>query len=227
MTGGLEPGRLALTQVDLEEIFRGGKKKTLTWKKILNGAKFTEASKKACEKKATVIRVVRQDRSGVTDALKKFLGQIEPGPVYAPAIETWVQNAEKIKHTAWPHEATDPVLRATGGSGVVNTVAATEGSIGYASLADARVAAFIPPSGGAGTALQWAYVANNPGATSFAEPSSDGEITAKENANCGGNDYGFYAEVMGKPKWVLPASTAESWNDVTTNERRPTTRPAF
>ena len=86
---GGDPGRIQLTQKDLEEIFEGGKKAD-EWGKILNKAKFTKASSKAC-KKDKITRVVREDGSGTTGAFMKFLGELNKGkPVYEGG-GTWAQ----------------------------------------------------------------------------------------------------------------------------------------
>ena len=65
--------------------------------------------------------------------------------------ETWAQNGEKALNTTWPNEGTDPVERGKGGGGLVTKVVETEGSIGYANVADARANAAFDPSAEGGT----------------------------------------------------------------------------
>ena len=205
VTGGAAPtpGTIALKAKTVEQIFEG---KTTVWKKILNKAKFvgkfpTPVSKeektaekeevKACQN-ATIKRVVRTDGSGTTDQFKHFLNILSKNkPVIG--TETWAQNGEKALNTTWPNEGTDPVEKGKGGGGLVTKVVETEGSIGYANVADARAnAAFDPASeggtGGPGTSIFWAEVENAKG-NKYANPATNGEHKTLGNSNCSETSY--------------------------------------
>ncbi len=221
VTGGPEPGRIALTQQLLQEIFRG--KTIKKWSTLSKDAGFSlvPSKKEGCDTKAPLTRVVREDGSGTTDSFKKYLNQIEPNPVYSAKKDgetaTWAQNGEKSANTKWPEEAKHPVLRGNGGGGVVKKVAENSGTVGYANLADARKEAAFDTVG----VDEWAFVANNEAGTSFAEPSTNGEIATKGNSNCSETVY-----TNGK-KAFPPASTTETWNEVTVSRSSNTYIPCY
>ncbi len=200
VTGGGDPGRIQIKVSTLEKVFQGT---DATWNKILNKAKFTEATKKSCNKDAPIERVVREDGSGTTDAFKKYLGVINKGkPVYEDG-ETWDEEGEKTDNTVWPNQGSDPVLKGNGGGGLVKKVAETPGSIGYANLADARAnTAFGTPT----ATTFWAEVEDSKG--HYADPSTDGEVSTKANSNCAETVY-----TNGSKKFPPPAAT-ELWNAV-------------
>jgi hypothetical protein len=108
------------------------------------------------------------------------------------------------------------VLRGKGGGGVVATVAATESTIAYAVLADAR-AAF----GAATPEVFWADIENGSAKKgkksipTFAGPASNGVTSAKGSANCTETLY-----TDGKTKFP-PVSTESLWNEVTTSLTEP------
>ena len=154
-----------------------------------------------------------KDGSGTTDQFKHFLNILSKNkPVIG--TETWAQNGEKALNTTWPNEGTDPVEKGKGGGGLVTKVVETEGSIGYANVADARAnAAFDPASeggtGGPGTSIFWAEVENAKG-NKYANPATNGEHKTLGNSNCNETSYSNFEGTKPFP----PPSTTESWNGV-------------
>ncbi len=127
--------------------------------------------------------------------------------------ETWAQNGEKALNTTWPNEGTDPVEKGKGGGGLVSAVVATEGSIGYANVADARANAAFDPvadggTGGPGTSFFWAEVENGKG--KYANPATNGEHKTLGNSNCAETSYSNFEGTKPFP----PPSTTENWNGV-------------
>ena len=204
-------GRLVLNNVTLEKIFRG----TITkWSEIKDdGDELTAEKNKTCNPESTITRVVRLEGSGTTSVLKKYLYLINKEPV--DEGQTWQQSAEALENTEWPEEGT--VKRGKGGSGEVAEVAATESSIGYANLADARKnTSFVPPLGGSKKATFWPEVQHNGLATTsptYADPASNKDVAAKASANCVNEVY------TNGVKAFPPKTTLEPWNEVTTSTK--------
>ncbi len=219
VTGGPHTGVISIKQKTLEQAFEGKKTK---WSQLLNKAKFTEATKKSCEKTGHITRVVREDGSGTTGSFMKVLNLINKGKAPYTGGKTWAQEAELAKNLEWPNEATDAVVRGNGGGGVVTKVGETEGSIGYANVADARASKFFIPAseknakgesgvGGPGTNLFWLDVEN--AKNSYANPSTNGEIAGLSNSAC---EETTYVNGLGKGKTTFPPPGVESqWNEVT------------
>jgi hypothetical protein len=207
-----DPGRLVLDNVTLEGIFNG----TITqWSQIKdNGDKLSGGS---CNPASTITRVVRPDSAGATHVLKQYLGLINGNPLSTPSgSETWVELSEGSLNTVWPTGSTPIVSSSkTGDNAEIAQVVATPGSIGYASLANARVnSAFVPGTGGPGTATFWPPVQNNGVVTTkekYADPSSNGEVAAKATANCAKTKY-----TNGKGTKFPPANVSLQWDSVTT-----------
>jgi ABC-type phosphate transport system substrate-binding protein len=230
VTGGPEPGRLAIKAATLEKVFQG----TVTkWSQLLNKAKFVEASKKACEKTSTIKRIVRKDGSGTTDAFKKYLNVIYDKPVFSSG-KKWNEEGELVNNTEWPNENPGVNIEqptGTGGGEEVAKVAATEGSIGYANLADARAnTAFIPTPGGTGganTKTFWAVVEhgtetiNGKKVPTYADPATNGEVDAVADSNCEETTY-----TNGKAKFP-PPTTEELWNEVTISKTQKNYAPCY
>jgi ABC-type phosphate transport system substrate-binding protein len=181
------PGRIALSNATLEKIFHG----TLTsWKSIKNGKDKFKGKKHACEK--PIQRVVRLDPAGTTSVVKRYLDLVEPSSFLVEGKSTtWNKLAEESPNTVWPEEKAHPLLRGKGHKGVLEIVAATESTIGYANLEDARKnTSFIPPLGGPGHETFWAVLENGSvkkgvkTIPTFADPSTNGEVEAKEKSNC-------------------------------------------
>lgn len=183
----------AITNQDLSLVFRGN---DTTWSKLV-----TAEGGAACN--APITRVVRKDGSGTTYQFKNYLSQIYPSglPCTTGGTEgkaSWkelepIANAETgAPNTTWPESCTGKVLSpllkpaASGGGEVVKTVNATEGSIGYAALPDAK-------SNGAKAILQ---VQNNGlkavGEATFADPAS-GSL-----ANCANASYAVPVNAQNK-----------------------------
>jgi ABC-type phosphate transport system substrate-binding protein len=204
------PGRIALNNSTLEQIFHGTLKE---WKPIKDSKDKFKG--KTC--KTTFKRVVRSDGSGTTSILKKYLNIINPGEFNGT---TWKKLAEANPNTEWPEEGASPLLKAKGSGGVVAEVAAQESTIGYVNMANARTnASFVPPTGGAETETFWAVVENGSKKktpkskkliSTYADPASNGEEAAKANANCEETLYTDGASPF------PPASTTKLWNEVTT-----------
>ncbi len=135
----------AITNSELQKVFRGS---LLKWSQIA-----TAEGGSACE--APITRVVRKDASGTTYQFKNYLyalsstklnctvGNTE-GKATWKELEPQVNAETGAPNTTWPEsckaQALSPVVRpaGTGGGEVVNAVNATEGSIGYAALPDAK-----------------------------------------------------------------------------------------
>ncbi|MGN6587782.1 MAG: PstS family phosphate ABC transporter substrate-binding protein [Solirubrobacterales bacterium] len=139
----------AITNKDLEQIFRGN---VLKWSKVA-----TAEGGAACEQPIT--RVVRKDGSGTTYQFKNYLYKTNQNKLACTTGNTegkatWqelepITNGETgAPNTVWAETCTvsgvtthlSPVVRpgSNGGGAVVQTVNATAGSIGYASLPDAK-----------------------------------------------------------------------------------------
>jgi ABC-type phosphate transport system substrate-binding protein len=229
--GGPKSGQIALKQKTLEQAFEGKKTK---WTQLLNKAKLKEATKKSCEKTAPIKRVVREDGSGTTGAFMKYLNTINKGKVPYEKGQTWAQESELAGNTEWPKEGTDAVLRGNGGGGLVKKVAETEGTIGYANVADARAnLAFDPESeenakkekgkGGPGTPIFWAVVENAKG--TYADPSTNGEVLKKSNSNC---EETVYTNGFGKTKKPFPPpGVNELWNEVSVGLTQKNYEPCY
>ena len=126
-----------ITNKQLESVMRGNIK---IWNKVLT------ASGAGCVN-APITRVVRGDSSGTTFQLKAYLAQINAAALACTeGGKTWKGLEEGA--AAWPQSGVagcsakelSPLLTASGGEGVVETVDATAGSIGYAALPDVEAA---------------------------------------------------------------------------------------
>lgn len=217
--GGPSEGRLALKDATVEKIFQGTATK---WSQILNKAKLIGTPE--CEKTgkaAKFTRVVREDGSGTTDSFMKYLNVLYKKPVLGS--ETWDQLGEKTNNTTWPNEGTAPLVRGSGGGGVVKKVAETPSSVGYANVSDSRSnGTFTPPTGGAGKATFWAEVERNTvkegGKTVavYSDPATNGDVAAKGSANCSETIY-----TNGTKKFP-PPTTEELWSEVVAAKKQTT-----
>lgn len=224
VTGGPEPGRIALKESVAEKIFRGYEGGVKEWKQILNGAKFVENKEagKECNAKAAgaalIKRVVRKEGSGTTSLFKKFLNIVYGKPLVAAENKTWKELAESAHNTTWPDESGDAVIRGEGNGGMAEQINANAGSIGYVNLADARSKGFATPKhgGGSGTNEFWAVVQNKTAAPiTYSDPATNGDVEAAQQSNCANTLY-----TNGKKKFP-PPSTEELWNEVTSNKAEP------
>lgn len=217
VSGGPVPGRLAMSDATVQNIFVG---KDVKWSQVLNKAKLegnTECTKLG--KNAAITRAVREDGSGTTATFMKFLWVINKKEVL-PGL-TWKQEGEKADNVTWPKEAEHPLVRGNGNGGVAKAIEATPGSIGYVNLADARNAGgFTPPTGGEGKATFWSEVENGTvkeeGKTvhTYSDPATNGDVAAKANSNCEETLY-----TNGTKKFP-PPTTEQLWNEVTTSKKQ-------
>lgn len=134
-----------ITNTDLERVFRG----VLTqWSQLATAAG-------SCE--SPITRVVPKDGVGITNQLKSYFFKINPTPLLCTASNgptggeaTWQElaavesPATGTPNTTWAescgHRTLSPVVKpiSPGNERVVETVAATTGSIGYAALNEAE-----------------------------------------------------------------------------------------
>jgi ABC-type phosphate transport system substrate-binding protein len=209
-------GRLELTNVALEGIYRG----TITKWSQLTGVDGNTISGAGCNPESTITPIARRDQSGTTHIFKKYLSLINGGTFLTEAPKeqnkTWTEVSEGPENTTWPKAAaiTKPV--GTGGGALIEEVAKTASSIGYANLAEARLKGTFQPGtgGGPGTATFWAPVQNNGLSTEkpkFQDPSSNKDVAALDEANCKNTEFTNGTEAF------PPLSVLEPWNEVTTS----------
>jgi hypothetical protein len=214
-SSNFDSGRLVLNNQTLDGIWNG----TITeWSQITDdGDKLSGGS---CNASSAITRVVREDPAGTTHILKKYLALIDTSAFEVEGggpHQSWNEISEGAGNTLWPVGKTTVVRPTkTGDTAEINQVAATAGSVGFASLADTRaISQWVPPSGGSGTAFFWAPIQNNGSITKpapkYADPSSDGESATKAEANCGKTKY-----TNGTGTKFPPKTTGDYWNEVTT-----------
>jgi ABC-type phosphate transport system substrate-binding protein len=209
-------GRLALDNSTLEEVFAG---KIKTWTELLKSAEGTgdTLTGSGCEPNSAITVVVREDSSGTTHIFKRYLNLIYNGTLASEggATHTWGELAEGSLSTTWPTATAVKKPANSTGPEVLKLVAATPGSIGYANLADAR----NPANGGfTGQSPQrfWALLENEKKSKNgkvsrkFADPSSNGDVAAKDSSNCKKTVYSNGTSAF------PPPSVGSPWNEVTT-----------
>lgn len=214
-TSSAFPGRLVLGNETLQKIFLG----TInSWSEInVNGGDTLTGS--SCS--SPISRIVRLDSAGSTHIFKKYLNLINNTAFLTEnsTNETWNDISEGAGNTVWPKAAAVVRPSKTGDSAEVAAVAEKAGSIGYASLADARAnKAFVPPEGGKEQPTFWAPIQNSGVKTTketFQDPSTDAETTETEDANCAKEKY-----TNGKGAKFPPASTDDTWQEVTTETKQ-------
>jgi ABC-type phosphate transport system substrate-binding protein len=209
-------GRMVLNNTTLEEIWRG---LITNWSEIKDGGDvFTGTCTEAIK------HVVRFDSSGTTHIFKKYLGLINKSTAWpatnfageSAGSKTWDEVSEGSENTTWP--TADAVIRPekAGNGEVVAKVASEPSSIAYANLADVRVnAAFVPPSGGANTAVMWVPIQNKTGTVTYADPASNKEVAKKAESNCSKEEYSDGVNAF------PPESALVSWSAVTTKTEEP------
>jgi ABC-type phosphate transport system substrate-binding protein len=226
-------GRLTLQNKTLNAIWLG---EITTWKGVIEaetkeapGAK-DEITGTGCDTTKTINHIVRFDQSGTTHVFKKYLGLISTTKVPfeseagAPVgSKDWDETAEAAENTSWPTvDNVNPLRPAKKGGGEeVAKVVATESSIGYANLADAR-AKFGEPEGGAKHQRFWAEVQNSGTPTEtesgkkqkYADPATNGEAGAIANSNCVKEKY-----TNGLGTKFPPKTVHGLWNTVTTETK--------
>jgi ABC-type phosphate transport system substrate-binding protein len=231
--GILKPSaRLSLTQSEIEEIYRGALTK---WSQLVGNSAHNKLScTVGSEEEATIIPVVRKDKSGTTHIFKKFLEQVNETVKFSAETfggkgeETrdWEEVAEGSENQRWPTAAHVTKPAANGNQGVAETVGTTPSTIGYADLAVAReynggyfskkctTGHKAPECGGEnkkGEAnhLFWALVQNNPEKAEFADPATNKDVEKKASSNCAST---VYIAKLGEK--VPPVSTLADWSKV-------------
>ena len=209
-------GRLVLNFSTLEAIWNGS---ITNWTEIKDGG---DAFTGTCS--SAITHVVRLDGSGTTHIFKKYLGLVSKTafPITnakgeSTGSHTWSEISEGAENTSWP--TADAVVRPekTGNGPVVAKVATTPGSIAYANLADVRAnSAFVPPAGGAKTAVFWVPIQNKTGETiTYKDPSTNKEVAALKESNCAKEEY-----TDGENPFP-PENAQASWSQVTTKTVEP------
>jgi ABC-type phosphate transport system substrate-binding protein len=200
-TSTVAPGRLVLKYATLEKIFDGS---DTEWSKI-KSTEGGDAITGCTTKGSHITRVVPAEGSGTTAIFEKYLHLISKAE--AADGKNWQLLAEELTNTTWPNEGSDPVVR---DESPVAGVLGTPGSIGFAGLDEARPS-FSPPSGGPETPDFWVEVENNKTGPTYTDPSSNGDVATKANANCEETDY-----TNGEHKFPPPRAS-DSWSAVTTS----------
>jgi ABC-type phosphate transport system substrate-binding protein len=207
-----ETTHLALNDKTVEEIFAH---KITKWSEIKDDS--DKLNPAGCAGETPITRVVRTEGSGTTAITKKWFFQINDEPV--DGTKTWNALAEENKNLNWPAE-TEDLARGAGSGGIVTTVAADAGSIGYVNLANAYEGKF----GKAGVD-SWAVVENKAGKKpTYANPEKLGAKIAKSHpkayaegeSNCAGTEY-----VNGVGAKFPPKTTEEAWNEVSSKPSEP------
>jgi ABC-type phosphate transport system substrate-binding protein len=197
-TSTAAPGRLVLNNTTLEAIWKG---QINNWSEIKDDGDAVSGS--GCVATTPFTRLVRLDQSGTTHILKKYLNLIDSEALATEAdgSQTWNQLSEGELNTVWPTATHAKAAKAEGGGALVSEVAAVESSIGYASLADAR------SNGGFSNGT----TTKKP---KYADPATNGDEEKLANSNCTLTKY-----TNGKGTKFPPASTADSWSEVTTETK--------
>jgi hypothetical protein len=170
-----------ISAANLELVFRGS---TTTWSSIGTGTGCAGQS---------ITRVVRNDTAGTTYELKHYLFTVNSATVApcSPTLtQTWADLQAISQNTTWPCN-TGGLIKSESGcpssclanSGVgegdeAKTVGSVSGSIGYASLSDARAAY----ASGSFPGLRWVSIT---GASRLAiNPSTNGLSATAARSNC-------------------------------------------
>jgi len=207
-------GRLALTYADLQGIYAGT---ITTWGGITGGGDALSPAS-PCDSDP-ITAVVRKEKAGTTNVLKKFLGLINTGTLTtASGSETWDQLSEGTLNTVWPTALTLVKTTVEGDANEAETVAANPGSIGYSNLAELRVTNLFSGTGnGGGTAKFWVEIENShkgsgkKAKVTYQDPAVNKDSEKAGSANCASTVYTNGEEPF------PPPSVSETWNEVTTS----------
>jgi ABC-type phosphate transport system substrate-binding protein len=166
---------------------------------------------------ALIKPVVRQDQSGTTHIVKRFLSEIN-GASFATASgsHTWSELSEGSLNTTWPTAAGVTLSGGEGGSKLASKVLATPGGVGYINLFEAREKGFAPAT----ATTFWVELQNTlktkgtgtkaKTTITYEDPSTNhDEGTTKGSANCSKTVYDTGAETG------TPDNTTLPWNAVT------------
>ncbi len=198
------PGRLELSDASLQGIFAGTLK---TWGHLVEENPGDAITGAGCAA-APIVPVVREDQSGTTHILKRFLGLISTASLATTqGSETWNELSEGKLNTAWPTAAAVKTAGGTGGTAEAHTVLTTPGSIGYVNLAEARTSGFAPAT----TTTFWVELQDRdkPNLHADAEPSTNGDVAQAADANCAKTDY---LVGNGATETFPPPDAASPWN---------------
>ena len=209
------PGRLVLSDADLEGIFQGT---VTTWGALTDGGDKVVGTGCATD---AITPVVEFDGSGTTHILKRYLNLVDNAALLAENGEfaTWAELAEGINKTVWP-AAAHVVRSAPGAPGQdeaeeAKYVVAHAGTIGFVSLVEARKV-FVPAT----PALFWAELQNGTKGSgahavpTYQDPATNGDVAAIANANCKKTKYTNLPPGATAPPFGPPA-TLSAWNEVT------------
>jgi hypothetical protein len=213
-------GRLVLSDKTLQEIYAGTIK---TWGGITDDGDTVIGTGCATD---PIIPVVRGEKAGTTNVLKKYLGLINTSTLETPSgNESWDALSEGKLNTVWPTALTGQVKTTVEGDAAeaekvasIPVSTPTDGAIGYSNLAELRVTNLFSGAGnGAGTSKFWVEIENGakgkaPKQTlTYADPATNGDVGAVGGANCAKTAY-----TNGSNPFPPPSLTG-LWNEVTTS----------
>jgi ABC-type phosphate transport system substrate-binding protein len=235
-SSSVTPQRLVLDGSTVEGIYRGT---ITTWKGVIaaQGAGHGEDKLSCAEpskENETIHVVVRKDHSGTTHIFKAYLAQVNPASFEAEGKyeecqvkpleeepDTWFKVSTGCENQRWPAKAHVVRPTITGNPGVVEKVATTPSSVGYADLAVAREYNFFSgkEEGGenkkqAAKERFWAAVENKKSPLTYMDPSSDGDTYKIGDSNCKKTKY-INTETSEE---FPPESTRESWSGATADD---------
>jgi ABC-type phosphate transport system substrate-binding protein len=223
-------GRLVLNDTTLEGIYRG---KVRTWKELIEAEggkdKLSCSGGEAEENKRISLPVPREEE-GSTHIVKEFLASV--GRMNAAGEEdgrseetwtaeafrgkpvetrTWLQVASGLENARWPSAAEVEVMEGDAEEQeVISYVKENESSLAYAELSQAYDDRAFTAEGGEKTVKFWAEVQRKTGpVVLYADPADKKDTAVEGNANCKSTTYTKLEAVF------PPASTRESWNEVT------------
>jgi periplasmic binding family protein len=219
-TSTAAPGRLVLSDKTLQAIYAGTIK---TWGAITDDGDTVSGSGCASD---PIIPVVRGEKAGTTNVLKKFLGLINTGTLTTSSgSESWDALSEGKLNTVWPTELTGLVKTSVEGDAAeaekvasIPVSTPTDGAIGFSNLAELRTTNLFSGAGnGAGTSKFWVEIENGAKGTgakekvTYTDPATNGDVAAAGSANCAKTAY-----TNGENPFP-PPSLSGLWNEVTTS----------
>ena len=206
-------GRLVLSDKTLEAIWNGTIK---TWGEITDSGDTLTGTGCGTD---PIVPIVRKEKAGTTNTLKKYLGLINTGTLTTPSgSESWDALSEGKLNVVWPTALAPTLTTAEGDAAEAEKVAATPGSIGYSNLAELRSTNLFSGTGnGAGTGKFWVEIQNGSKGSgskiklTYQDPASNGDVAAAASANCKKTVYTDGASPFPPPSVTAP------WNEVTTS----------
>ena len=218
------PGRWDLTNAVLEQIWAG---QITTWGEA--SEKLDSDNSKAgdtlhctepTETELAITRVVRQDKSGTTNAFKKYLYQID-AEHNIRGTQSWLEIASGSANTEWPGVTTHSFGSGTGK--LLTTEHEAAGSIGYANLANVRAKGWFTNPAETEKNEFWAPVQDNgtnPEKAKFADPSTKSATAAEDTStvqesNCANTQYVNGNGSPFPPSEVIGDGANALWNETT------------